>query len=121
MNKVTIYGPCSKWSEEAHAWKTEIPAVLLEAQGYQKLPEDSIVIPKKITDKTKPEDLIKIAKYNESVCNQASKETAKKYHAMVKNLFDMRACCGCIEDSPVEEWHKDNDNIAKQFGIETKE
>ncbi len=47
-------------------------AIELYAHGYRKIPKDSVVIPEKITEETSPNDIIKIAKYNEKV----RKETA---------------------------------------------
>ena len=43
-------------------------------QGYRKIPEDSVVIPNKITEETSPETLIKIAKYNEKIRKETAKE-----------------------------------------------
>ena len=50
---------------------------------------------------------------------QAVKDTAKKYHNAVKELFNKWDCCGCVEDRSAEEWHEDNNKIAReQFGVE---
>lgn len=51
---------------------------------------------------------------------QAVKDTATKYHDAVKELFNKQDCCGCVEDRRVEEWHEDNDRIAKEYGVEVE-
>ena len=53
--------------------------------------------------------------------SQAVKNTAKKYHDAVKELFNKWDCCGYVEDRSSEEWYKDNDKIAReQFGVEVE-
>lgn len=80
-------------------------ASILINNNYQKVDEDSVVIPKKITVETTPEDLIKIAKYNDSIREQARKETAEKIY---------RELCG-HGTTYVKKW------IKEQFGVEIKE
>ena len=92
MNKVIIYGPCSKWSEEAHTWKTEIPATLLEAQGWTKCPEHSVVFP--VSKNT----------LAARVSGKTSKEIAKKFAFYVESYFAH---------------YKDDDSISKIELLET--
>jgi hypothetical protein len=80
------------------------------AKKYQpKLPEDSIVIPDKITEETSAEDLIKIAKYNDKIRKIERKETVEK----IINWIDTYYPCYSRADLIKE--------LAKQFEVGIKE
>ena len=115
------YG-CTKhdlWPEDAR----EIARVLTTL-GYRKLGENEMIITKKeyedYQDLLKNFDnyLFEYRKFAAGCIKDSRKDIVEKYHDAVKNLFDRKACCGYIEDRPVEEWHADNNDIAKQFSVE---
>lgn len=85
--------------------------------GYRKIDKDSVVIPNKITEKTSAEDIIKIAKYNDKLRKQASKETAGK----IFNELNEKISTLIIPNEEhnlyiVEKW--EIVELAKQFGVE---
>ena len=77
--------------------------------GYRKIPDGAVVIPKKITEKTNAETLIKIAKYNERV----RKETAREIFKAIKNAWETTYY--------EREFEERIDSLAKQFGVEVEE
>ena len=84
-------------------------ARFLYKHNYRKLPENSVVIPEKITEETSPEDIIKIAKYNETI----RKETVRE---LLKALKAKQVICSLEEDNFV--YMFDVNELAKQYGVE---
>lgn len=80
--------------------------------GYRRLPENAVVIPEKITEETSPKDIIKIAKYNETI----RKETARE---ILKALKAKQVICSPEEDNFV--YMLDINELAKQYRVEVEE
>ncbi len=57
-------------------------AMGLISLGYRNV-QDKVVIPEKFTEETSPEDIIKIAEYNEKV----RKEMARELHNIFRQIF----------------------------------
>jgi hypothetical protein len=68
-----------------------------------KLEEDKVVIPEKITEETSPEDIIKIARYNEKVRKEMAREILKSFEY-------------CNDQTFYEQWLK----LAKEYGVGVK-
>lgn len=86
--------------------------------GYRKLPEDSVVIPNKITEETSAEDLIKIAKYNDKIRKQSRKETAEKIFVEVLDLEELKVIRDMGWETVYEALYNEILELAKQFGVE---
>lgn len=85
---------------------------------YQpKLPENAVVIPEKITEQTSPSDLIKIAKYNESVRKETAEEILKELYMHVSSDY----LCGLRNPHKNAVYMGLVEKIAKQYGVEIKE
>lgn len=90
---------------------------------YQpKLPENAVVIPEKITEQTSPSDLIKIAKYNESV----RKKTAERdFCTIIKALEErkerVKAFYGIAESVGADIAIRTVKELAKQYGVDLGE
>ena len=87
-------------------------ARFLYKANCRKLPENAVIIPEKITEETSTEDIIKIAKHNESV----RKETAKE---ILKALKAKQVICSPEEDNFV--YMLDIKDLAKQYGLGVEE
>ena len=94
----------------------------LYEHGYRKIDKDSVVIPEKITEQTSPSDLIKIAKYNESVRKETAKEILRK---IIINLLNNTVI---DDDCKLEDFEFDGeeiqevlDELAKQYGVEVEQ
>lgn len=87
--------------------------------GYRKLPENAVVIPEKIDEKTSLEDIIKIAKYNEQVRKGIAREI---FGTIIKALEEqkekVKAFFGVPESIVAIRTVKE---LTKQYGIEVEE
>ena len=97
-------------------------AEILYNAGYRKLPQNAVVIPEKIDEKTSTEDIIKIAKYNESV----RKETAREiFDTIIKALEEqkerVKAFYGVPESVGADTAIRTVKELAKQYGVEVEE
>lgn len=106
-------------------------ATHLYAEGYRKIDKDSVVLSREEYEKVDKEiinkstyDTIWKAGYNayektigECVA-EARKETAEKYHKAMRKVIHERDYIGGYAEIGLQE---ENDEIAKQFGVEIKE
>jgi hypothetical protein len=74
-------------------------AEFLINEGYRNC-KDKVVIPEKITEETSPEDIIKIAKYNEKVRKETAREILKSFEY-------------CNDQTFYEQWLK----LAKEYEV----
>ena len=63
-------------------------ATMAFCNGYRKLPKNSVVIPEKITEETSPEDIIKIAKYNEKIRKETAREIRNKFRELLSQYCE---------------------------------
>ena len=102
----TIWKHKIKIEDRAKHCQAILHAQRLYNAGYRKLPENAVVIPEKITEETSPEDIIKIAKYNETI----RKETAREIAKFVSEHCDDEGLMWVLDEF-----------IAKQYGVEVEE
>ena len=88
--------------------------------GYQKIPEDSVVLSREEQEKILTATEKRIKELKKQIL-QARKETAEKYNdgvvEFIKNIFDI----GQIDFKTKIELLKENEKILKQFAVEIKE
>lgn len=96
-------------------------ARFLYKHNYRKLPENAVVIPEKINEETSPEDIIKIAKYNESVRKKTAREI---FDAIIKALEERKesveAFYGVPESVGVDVAIRKIKQLAKRYGVEVE-
>ena len=102
----TIWKHKIKIEDRAKHCQAILHAQRLYNAGYRKLPQNAVVIPEKITEETSPEDIIKIAKYNETI----RKETAREIAKFVSEHCDDEGLMWVLDEF-----------IAKQYGVEVEE
>ena len=113
----TIWQNEIKKADRAKHCQAILHAQRLYNAGYRKLPENAIVIPEKITEETNLEDIIKIAKYNESV----RKETAREIFTEVLDLEELKVIRDMGWDTVYNSIYNEILELAKQYGVEVEE
>ena len=115
----------------AKYWAEVIAKYLVE-QGYRKLPKDNVVLSKEelenIYEQAEQTVLANIADGGTS-CHwcieqhekKASKETAEMYHTLMNDCIKSNLNIRKNKNTFAMALGRDNDELAKQFGVEIKE
>ena len=95
-------------------------ARFLYKHNYRKLPENAVVIPEKITEETSPEDIIKIAKYNETIRKETAREIYEYFNLWLGEDFEEMDDCSFMHIMK-KDFIRERNELAKRYGVEVEE